>query len=83
VFPRPVDAATGEVVRFGSGTAAENYWFVSSGEIRITASSESRLAGTFELAAERFFSDAPPGPIALTGSFDAIFMDARPLRVAR
>jgi hypothetical protein len=49
-------------------------WLASAGEIRITASSGSRLRGAFEMSAQSPFVDGP-GPITVTGTFDAIFME--------
>ncbi len=67
--------ASGDVVRL---TPAEfDYWILTSGELRITASSSSRMSGTFQLSAEPFFSDGR-GPIAISGTFDAIAMGERP-----
>ncbi len=67
--------ASGDVVRFTP--TAFDYWILSSGELRITASSSSRMSGTFQLSAEPLFSDGP-GPIAISGTFDAIAMGERP-----
>ena len=67
--------ASGSVVRFTPG--AFGYWILSSGELRITASSPSRMSGTFQLSAETLFGDGP-GPIGITGTFDAIAMGDRP-----
>ncbi len=74
--PLSLGEATGDVARSGPADAFE-VWMISSGQLRVTMSSSSRLAGTFELSAEPFFEDGP-GAIAMTGTFEAILIGDRP-----
>jgi hypothetical protein len=68
--------ATGDVSRMT--TDEFDFWIASAGEIRILASSPSRLSGTFELTAESFIAEGP-GQIAVTGTFDALYLPDRPI----
>lgn len=54
-----------------------DFWIAISGQIHITTSSESRLAGTFELSAQPHLFDGP-GPITVRGTFDAVPLGSRP-----
>lgn len=73
--PPSSSEAFGDVTQMGPNVFEA--WLASAGEIRITASSGSRLRGTFEMSAQSPFVDGP-GPITVTGTFDAIFMGERP-----
>ncbi|MDQ3950795.1 MAG: hypothetical protein M3282_10660 [Gemmatimonadota bacterium] len=74
--PSPSAHATGDVMH-DLGGGLFHFWFASSGEIRILASSTSRVSGSFELTGEPFPADES-GSITVTGTFDAVYME-RPL----
>jgi hypothetical protein len=73
--PPPAGEASGDVARLAP--AGFDYWVLSGGFIGIGISTPSRMSGSFQLSAEPLFSDGR-GPIAVTGTFEAIFMREPP-----
>jgi hypothetical protein len=73
----PADGVIADIGHFGNDGSFD-LWVATSGQIRIVTSTTSRLSGTLELSAESLFGEGR-GPIAVTGTFDAIFMGERPV----
>jgi hypothetical protein len=51
---------------------ASRSWTSTGGELRITASSADRLAGTFRFTAQSSGAGSIPGEVTVAGSFDAV-----------
>jgi hypothetical protein len=69
--PRPETPHAFVLVSELSG-AGERSWMSQSGELRITASSPERIAGTFEFTARPSDDGSSAGDITVSGTFEAV-----------